>query len=132
MVKKEFIEVIRKHFLTVTQKKKILGILLFGSVIHGKETNRSDVDLCIVAPKESPEELLLYILENVNVYTQNYDVKVFSNLPLYIKIQVIEEGILVYSPDKLDLYEHFYFYRKLWKDQKHRQELDKDELISML
>jgi len=45
----------------------------------------------------------------------------FAELPLYVQIQVIENGILVYSHNKFDLYEYFYFYRKLWEDQKCRQ-----------
>jgi len=45
---------------------------------------------------------------------------------------VIEEGIVVYSPNELDLYEYFYPFRKLWADQKHRQELSKEDLLSLL
>ena len=76
--------------------------------------------------------LLSYILQNINVNLKKYDRRFFSELPLYIKINVIEDGILVYSPNKLDLYEYFYTFRKLWADQKHRQTISKDELISLL
>ncbi|GAH14027.1 unnamed protein product, partial [marine sediment metagenome] len=95
------------------------------------ETNRSDIDICIVAPNKENYELLSVFLRNIDVVSKKYDIRFFSELPLYIKIQVINDGILIYSLDKLDLYEYFYFYRKLWADQKHRQEISKEELLSM-
>jgi hypothetical protein len=132
MVNERLIENIKTHFSEIIQEKQIFGILLFGSVIYDKQTNRSDIDICIVAPKEEAEVLLSFIWEKVNVKAHNYDVRIFSNLPLYIKIQIIKDGLLIYSTNKFDLYEYFYFYRKIWQDQKHRQELSRDEVISML
>lgn len=132
MVNERLIESVKKHFSEVIQEKKIFGILIFGSIVYDKKTNRSDIDVCIVAPEEDAEALLSFIWEKVNVEAYNYDVRIFSNLPLYIKIQVIEDGVLVYSPNKFDLYEYFYFYRKIWEDQKHRQDLSREDLISML
>ncbi len=41
-------------------------------------------------------------------------------MPLYLKMAVIEEGVVVYAKDILELYEYFYFFRKLWEDQKSR------------
>jgi len=109
-----------------------MGILLYGSCISSNETNKSDIDICIVAPKENFQDILAFIWQHMNVKLKKYDVRTFKELPLYIKIHIIEDGLLVYSPNKLELYEYFYFYRKLWADQKHRQELTKEELISIL
>jgi hypothetical protein len=39
---------------------------------------------------------------------------------------VIEQGVVVYSRDVLELYEYFYPFRRIWEDQKHRQTLSKD------
>ncbi|MHA1342768.1 MAG: DNA polymerase subunit beta, partial [Promethearchaeota archaeon] len=69
--------------------------------------------------------------QNIDVSLKKYDVRTFQELPLYIKIKVIEKGVLIYAPDEPALYEYFYFYRKLWTDQKHRQELSKAELLSI-
>lgn len=132
MVKKKLLEQIRIDFSIIIQEKEILGILLYGSYLMDKETSRSDIDICIVAPNEDIHQLISFILQNVNVTSKKYDVRVFQELPLYIKIQVIENGELLYSANELDLYEHFYLYRKLWNDQKHRQEITKEELISFL
>jgi len=132
VVKKELLEQIYSDFSIIIQKREILGILLYGSYLMDNETYRSDIDICIVAPNEDIHQLISIILQNVNVTSKKYDVRVFQELPLYIKIHVIENGKLIYSGDKLDLYEYFYLYRKLWNDQKHRQEISKEELIYFL
>ena len=132
MVKKELLEQIYTDFSIIIQKKEILGILLYGSYLMDKETNRSDIDICIIAPNEDIHQLISFILQKVNVISKKYDVRVFQELPLFIKIHVIENGELVYSANELDLYEYFYLYRKLWNDQKHRQEISREELISFL
>ena len=98
-------------------KKNILALLLFGSHVKGEETERSDVDICIVAPNCDRDELWHEILRRVN--TAKYDVKIFEELPLYLKVEI------------MDLYEYFYFVRKLWKDQEYRQKLSREELLRM-
>jgi hypothetical protein len=131
VVKKELLDQIYNDFSYVIEKKDILGILLFGSYSKSKNTNRSDIDICIVAPKEDLHKLLSFVLQNINVEVNKYDIRIFNELPLYIKIHIIEDGLLIYSSNKLDLYEFFYIYRKLWDDQKHRQEISKEELLSI-
>ena len=110
-------------------KKNILAILLFGSHVKGEETIQSDIDICIVAPKCDREELWHEILRSVD--TAKYDVEIFEELPLYLKVEVMENHRILYAKDELDLYEYFYFVRKLWKDQEHRQRLSRKELLEM-
>ena len=131
MVEKKQITRISNDFQKIISKKNILGILLYSSVTKTIETIKSDIDICVVAPNEDKHQLISFILQNLNVELKKYDVRLFSELSLYIKIQIIEKGILIYSPDKLELYEYFYFYRKLWADQKHRQAISKEELLSI-
>jgi len=52
-------------------------------------------------------------------------------MPLYLKIEVIEHGRVVYARDIYELYEYFYMFRKLWDDQKERQTLSKDEILDL-
>ena len=132
MVEKKLLEQIYNDFSYVIEKKDILGILLYGSYSKSQNTNQSDIDICIVAPNEDIHQLLSFILQNINVDTNKYDIRLFSELPLYIKIHIIEDGILIYSSNELDLYEFFYIYRKLWEDQKHRQEISKEDLLLFL
>jgi len=85
----------------------------------------------VVAPEEDIFDLLSFITKKINVVKKKYDIRIFSELPIFIKIQIIEDGILVYSPSKYDLYEFFYFYRKIWADQKHRHLMSKIDLLSL-
>lgn len=132
MVKEKLLRQIKEDFVGILEGKKVLGILLFGSLANDNETDRSDIDICVVAPEEDPFNFYSYISENINIFKERYDVKFFTELPLYIQINIVENGIVIYSPNELDLYEYFYFFRKLWTDQKHRQELTKEELLSLL
>jgi predicted nucleotidyltransferase len=67
MVREQLLRQIKEDLSTLVQDKEILGILLFGSYLDGLETNRSDIDICIVAPNEENAELLPFIWKNINV-----------------------------------------------------------------
>lgn len=107
---------IRNDFEVIAGDSRVLGILLYGSYATSEENVRSDIDVCIVAPaaKKDLRGFLKFVWQNVN--TSKYDVKVFEELPLYIKASIIKKHIAVYIKD-YGLYEYFYFYRKLWNDQ---------------
>ena len=49
-----------------------------------------------------------------------------------MKIPVIEHHEVILCRDLPALYEYLYFYRRLWGDQKHRQDLEKRELLEVL
>lgn len=107
MVEDKLLNQIANDFSEIIKNKKILGILLYGSYIEERNTNRSDIDICVIAPNEDMYELVSYSLQNINVNAKKYDIHVFNELPLYIKIHVIQKGVLIYSSNKLDLYEYF-------------------------
>lgn len=108
---KEMIEQLKDDFEEF--KDRCMGVLLFGSHARGEATERSDIDVCIVKPLES-------ILDTIySKFGGKYDIKVFENLPLYVKMEVIRHHELICG-DELDLSEYFYFFRKLWQDMEHR------------
>lgn len=111
-------------------KGKVMAILLFGSKIK-QSTPRSDIDICIVA-KEKDSRIIREVYQHIDVNKKRYDVHTFNELPLHIKIDIINNHREIYIKDKPELYEYFYFYRKLWNDQKHRQQLTKEEILSMV
>jgi predicted nucleotidyltransferase len=110
---------------------RVLGIMLFGSWALGEANERSDIDLCIIAP-EVEDKASLWREAISEPRNSRYDVRIFELLPLYMKMAVIEEGVVVYSRDVLDLHEYFYPFRREWGDQKHRQQLSREELRSLL
>lgn len=110
-----------------------MGVLLYGSHARGEASLRSDIDLCVVAPEVSDSDRAALWREFISHFRDDrYDVRIFELMPLYMKMAVIEEGVVVYSRDVLDLYEYFYPFRRDWDDQKHRQTISREEMISML
>ena len=94
-------------------KGRCQGILLFGSYVEAEQTKRSDIDVCVVNPSKG-------VLNDISgKLGGKYDLKVFDNLPLYIKLEIIRHHVVVYG-NELNLSEYFYFFRKLWQDMEHR------------
>lgn len=110
---------------------RVLGVMLFGSWARGEASERSDIDICIVAP-EAEDKAALWREAISRLRDERYEVRIFELLPLYMKMAVIEEGVVVFSKDGLDLYEYFYPFRRDWGDQKHRQTISREEMVSML
>ena len=132
MVRKELIEKLKKISQTIMENKKVLAVLLFGSQLDEEHvTERSDIDICIVAP-EHPDPLSLE-LEAYKVFKEEiFDVKVFERLPLYLKVEVIKKHVVIHARDPPSLYEYFYFYRKLWEDQEKRNTVSEIEIRNIL
>ena len=115
------IERIKKDFEFLLDK--VLAIVVYGSRAKKEETERSDTDICIVAPNTDGFKIFRETLH------LDYDIKIFELMPLYLKIKVIKNHKIIYTRDFLDFYEYLYFYRKLWKDQEHRQKITKEEAL---
>ncbi|MCK4475153.1 MAG: nucleotidyltransferase domain-containing protein [Methanophagales archaeon] len=110
--------------------RSVLGVLLYGSVVEGESTERSDIDVCIVAPAADDKVAFSrWILANVR--DERYDVRVFELMPLYLKMEVVEHGEVVHARDIYELYEYFYAFRKSWDDQKRRQMLTREEALEL-
>ncbi|MBD3197802.1 MAG: hypothetical protein GF317_22310 [Candidatus Lokiarchaeota archaeon] len=82
MVTESFSKNIKQDFFPIISNKNILGILLFGSYAKDQKTNRSDIDICIVAPEEQSADLLSSIFQEINTSMKKYDVRLFQELPL--------------------------------------------------
>jgi hypothetical protein len=104
------------------EEERIDAILIWGSYAKREESARSDVDICIVAPGVDPYLLYKRTLK-VGGLDGRLDIKIFELLPLYLKMEVIRDHEIIYARDRLQLYEYFYFFRKLWADQERRQRL---------
>ena len=127
MVRDELIKKLRKELASLEKRKEILAVLLFGSQLHEELiTNRSDIDICVVAPDaKKPVDLQLELYSIVR--NEKYDIKVFELLPLYLKMEIIRDHEIIFTRNRLDLYEYFYFYRKIWKDQEYRNTFTEED-----
>ena len=87
---------LKERFKPVMEEKAIHAVLVFGSQVSGKNSSRSDIDICIVAPgTRNKEEILRKIWRTVE---GDFDLWLFEELPLYLKIAVISEHIVLYCP----------------------------------
>jgi len=120
---KNLIKKIRKDFEPLYTR--VLGIVLYGSLTKGVSNVRSDIDICIVAPNENAFKLFRETL------SLDYDIKIFETMPLFLKIQVMQNHKVIYAKDIYELYEYFYGFRKIWNDQKQRQKLTQREALFM-
>ena len=70
------------------EDERVLAVLLFGSSAKKQADGRSDLDLCIVAPKIRVKSDMRKILRktygNVDVKGKRYDRWLFEGLSLYI------------------------------------------------
>ncbi len=127
------IESLRKDFNFLSLREDILAILLYGSVAKSEDTPQSDIDICIVAPLcKDKKSLLNEIYRKLDVFSKKYDVRFFEELPLYIQIDVIKNNKILFSKDIYELYEYFYYFRKLWEDQAMRQRVTPEEMAEIL
>lgn len=113
---------LKKDFAFLKEKLKerdILAVLLYGSYVKNMQHIKSDIDVCVVAPKyktiKQQADLLGYLWRNVNA--NKYDVRLFEELPLKIKASIIKNHKVIFVGDKKELMEYFYFTNKIWKDQ---------------
>ncbi len=97
-------------------KEGVKGILLFGSAAREELSKRSDIDICLVKPKG--KRILLEVFERLG---GRYDVKIFEDLPLYIKMDIIKGHKTIFG-DESDISYYFYRFRREWEGMKHRIE----------
>ena len=95
-------------------KEEVEGVLLFGSAAKGELGKRSDIDLALVRP--SNKSVLFRVFERVG---GKYDVKIFDDLPLHIKMDIIKNHQIILG-DEVELSYYFYRIRKEWKDMEYR------------
>lgn len=100
-------------------KDNVFAILIYGSYVTGKAHKRSDIDVCVVlksTDKEQANHIFKQILR-ISAKNEKYDIKIFEQMPLFLKMDAIENGKIIYAKDTSELEEYFYFFRKLWQDQ---------------
>ena len=97
--------------------KKVIAVLLFGSMARGEE-NR-DIDICLVLNKKYSN--LELSKKKIEYSSFGFDVSVFQQLPVYIKIRILKEGKILLNRDEPLLYEiafstikEFGFYKKIY------------------
>jgi len=106
---------VEEDFSFLKNDDDVLAVLLFGSQVTGDTNERSDIDICVVAPEVEPIKMMRKVWRNLK--TEKYDVHTFEELSLKMKHQVIEDYEVVYVIDRRELKEYLHRYRQVWNDQ---------------
>jgi len=94
-------------------------ILLFGSVAEGRAGPASDIDLAIYYEGDQEEASLFRFQCLTALGSFRYDVTIFQQLPLYIRIRTLR-GKVGYCPDPSFLYDVAWDTIKEYNAFKHR------------
>ncbi len=95
------------RILALEGGESIEFIFLYGSVALYKAHKGSDVDLCIGFNGNDDDAFTFIQKTMAAVDTDRFDIKLFRQLPLYIKIEVFK-GKLLHSRDESQAYELAY------------------------
>jgi len=95
---------------------RVKFVFLFGSYSEGKESKLSDIDFAVYY-EDRKEERLHFRKKLLSVLSDNFDVQIFQDLPLFIRIQVLK-GRLIYFKDRLFVYDMAYETIKKFEDFK--------------
>ena len=102
----------------VTEDNEILAVYHYGSSVTRDDFR--DIDLCIISYDDEPSAFFDRFLHYSGSYAAMglvpLDITLFSLLPLYIKIQIIREGIPVFVRDEDILFEKILKINRQWDD----------------
>ena len=94
-------------------------VVVFGSLISGKHTKRSDIDIAVITRLKSRGKNKEIWYNLLNKVLSGYDLKVFELLPLPMQISISDNHKVIFG-DSLEISEYFYHFRKLWRDVEKR------------
>jgi len=99
-MRKELSKIVEK----VMKDGDVLAMMLFGSYARGEKF--SDIDVCIIMQPKNFNALSLSKkrLEYLTDFP-DYDVRVFQQLPLYVRMRVLKEGKIIFCRDEDAMYD---------------------------
>jgi predicted nucleotidyltransferase len=114
-------EEIEKLLAKARQDTEVLGVVLFGSAARQEQTVLSDVDLCLVMmPQPEPFETATFLRKRLEyLKDSSLDVRIFQQLPLYVRRRVLKEGQILFTRNESLLYELAFRTAQAFEDFKH-------------
>ena len=113
---------------SVIEKIKAIGgdkvrfIIIYGSAVKGKLTDKSDIDLAVFynADMQKRFEYRVSVLGRVD---NIYDIQIFQDLPIYIQKDIISNGKVIYFKNYNEIFDVFMQIIKKFEDFKPYLEL---------
>ncbi len=111
-------------------KLKRCQVVIYGSFLSKYYIPyKSDIDIAIITHHQDKNKNIAIWKDILGEFDENYDIKVFELLPLYLKIEIIENYQVLFG-DALEISEYFYHYRSIWKDMVFRIEANRFKTIT--
>ena len=141
---KRSIRELREDFSWAEEDDRVLAVLLFGSNAREEAHAMSDIDIALVVPGVSDfyydcegisekdvkaEDVLMKVYREVDTVSKDLDIHIFEELPLHIQMNIVKTHQTIYVGDRYGMHEYFFNYRKLWEDQRHRNQMSREELL---
>lgn len=88
------------------QDASVLAVVVFGSNARGENTDRSDLDVCLVLMPQRRPQGPANLSEKRLEYLASFDldIHIFQQLPLYVRVRVLRDGQVVFTRDEDKLY----------------------------
>lgn len=101
----EFSKILKPELKNVFMKdKKIIAVLLFGS--YTKSKHYRDIDICVVLDKKYPNLVMSKKrLKYTSLFPSKFDIRIFQQLPLYIRKRILKDGKIILSNNEELLYD---------------------------
>ena len=82
----------------------VLAAVLFCSSARKEDSFSSDIDICLLLKHKKYTPLFLS-QEKIEYLKQcSFDIHIFQQLPIYIRVRVLREGKILYCRDEDELY----------------------------
>jgi predicted nucleotidyltransferase len=105
-------------------------VVIYGSFVSKYYIpHRSDIDIAIITHHQNKNKNISVWKDILGEFNEKYDIKVFELLPLYLKMEIIQNYQILFG-DLLEISEYFYHYRSIWKDMSVRIETNRFKTIS--
>ncbi len=87
--------------------RAVLAVMLFGSEARGEAGPASDLDVCLILPpgRDGKAEQAAVREAYLHISGERLDLRVFQQLPLYVRRRVLKEGRVLACRDEDALYE---------------------------
>lgn len=89
-----------------TRDEDILAMMLFGSYTKQRFKPSSDIDVCLILKPKRFSNLSISKkkLECLTLVSNKYDIQIFQQLPVYIRVRILKEGKLLLNKNYDELF----------------------------
>lgn len=78
--------------------ERVEFIVLYGSIVEGRRSGLSDIDIAVYF-RGDEKERFDFRVRTLGRIGDIFDVQVFQDLPLYLKIEIVRKGKILYYRD---------------------------------